>query len=92
MLVIVIPYFLSYELANGNDIFLVSSFTVFYVSVFEEDPDLFNEGNLFSAMYFCLSLLNGFSEYDSDGFYFYVCKLPISSWILSFVGFINGIL
>ena len=47
-------------------IFLVSSFTVCSVSVFEADPDLSNEGTLFSAMYLSLSLINGFSEYDSD--------------------------
>ena len=61
--------FLSSELANGKDIFLVSSFTVCSVSVFEEDPDLSNEGILFSAMCFSLSLLNGFSEYDYDAFF-----------------------
>ena len=43
-------------------------------------------------MSFSLSLLNGFSEYDYDVFCFFVSKLPILSWSLSFVGFINGIL
>ena len=47
----------------------MSSFTVFSVSVFEEDLDLSNEGNLFSAMYFSLYLLKGFSEYESDAFF-----------------------
>ena len=51
-----------------------------------------NEGNLFSAMSFSLSLLKGFSEYESDAFCFSFCGLPISSWILSYVGLINGIL
>ena len=62
------------------------------VSVFEEDPDLSNEGTLCSAISFSLSLLNGFSEYDSYAFCFSVCKLPIPSWTLSSVGFINGVL
>ena len=43
-------------------------------------------------MYFSLSLINGFSEYDSDAFCLSVCKLPILSWILSSVELINGIL
>ena len=64
--------FLSSELANGKYRFLVYSLTVGSVSVFEEDPYLSNEGILFSAMYFSLSLLNGFSEYDYDAFCFYV--------------------
>ena len=84
--------FLSSELANGKYTLSLSSFTVCYVSVFEADPDLSNEGTLFCAMSLSLSLLNGFSEYDYDTFCFYVCKLPILSWILSSVGFINGIL
>ena len=71
---------------------MVSTVTVFYVSVLEEEPDWSNEGNLFNAMSFYLSLINGFSEYDSDAFCFSVCKLPILSWILSSVGLINGIL
>ena len=33
-----------------------------------------------------------FSEYDADAFCFSVYKLPISSYILSSVGFINEIL
>ena len=45
----------------------MSSFTVSSVSVFGEDPDLSNEGNLFSAMYFSISSLIGFSKYESDG-------------------------
>ena len=79
-------------MANDKDLFLVSSFTVCSVSVFEEDPDLSNEGALFSAMYFSLSLLNIFSEYDYDAFCFSICKSPISPLILSFVGLTNEIL
>ena len=60
--------FLSSELDNDNDLFIVSIFTVFYVSVLEEDPDLPNEGNLFSAIYFSLSLIKCFSEYESDAY------------------------
>ena len=37
-----------------------------YVPVFGADPDLSNVGTLFCAMSLSLSLLNGFSEYDSD--------------------------
>ena len=84
--------FLSSELANGKYLFLVSSFTVCSVSVFEADPDLSNEGTLFCSVSLYLSLLNGFSEYDYDAFCFFVCKLPISSWILSSVVFIKVIL
>ena len=62
--------------------FLVSSFTVFSVSVFEEDPDLSNEGTLFSAMYFSLSLLNEFSEYDSDTFF---SCLQVTNIVLDFI-------
>ena len=75
-----------------NIYFFVSSFNVCSVSVFEEDPDLSNEGTLFSAMFFSLYLLIGFSDYYSNDFCFSVCKLPLSSWILSSVGLINGIL
>ena len=63
-----------------------------FVSVFEADPYLSSEGNLFCAVYLSLSLLNGFSEHDYDAFCFSVSKLPILSWILSSVLLINGIL
>ena len=69
--------FLSSELGNGKDIFLVSSFTVYSVSVFEADPDLCNEGTLFCAMSLSLSLIIGFSEYDYNAFCFSVWNLPI---------------
>ena len=62
------------------------------VSVFEEDLDLSNEVNLFSAMSFYISLLKGFKKYEYDAFCSSVFKLPILSLILSSVGLINGIL
>ena len=68
-------------------IFLVSIFTVSYVSVSKGDLDLCNEGNLFSAMYFSISLLIGFPKYEYDAFCFSVFRSPISS-----VGLVNGIL
>ena len=50
-------------------IFLVSGVTVSSVSVIEEDLDLSNEVNLFSAMYFSVSSLTGFSKSESDVFF-----------------------
>ena len=42
--------FLSSELDNCKDRFLVSRLSVCYVSVFEADPDLSNEGTLLCAI------------------------------------------
>ena len=60
--------FLSSKLADDIDLFLVYSFTVSYVSVFEEDLDLSNEVNLFSAMSISISSFLGFSKSESDAF------------------------
>ena len=59
----------------------MSSFTVSFVSVFEEEFDLSNEGNLFGAIYFSIFSLIGFSKYESYAFCLSVFKLTISSWI-----------
>ena len=84
--------FLSSELADEIDLFLVSIFTVSFVSVFEEDLDLSNEVNLFSTMFFFLSSPIGFSKSKSDSFFPSVFKLTIAFLILSSFFLIDGIL
>ena len=74
------------------DLFLMFSVTVYSVSVPEEDPDLPNAVNLFSAMSFSVSWILGFSKSESDAFCLSVFKLPNVSLIWSSFGWINGIL
>ena len=64
----------------------MSSVTVSSVSVLEEDLDLSNEVNLFSAMSFSISSLIGFSKCESDAFCSSVFELPIASLIWSYFG------
>ena len=84
--------FLSYKLADEIDLVLVSSVTVSYVSVLEEDLGLSNEVNLFNAMYFSVFFLIRFSNSVCDAFCWSIFKLPIMSLTVSYVGWINGIL
>ena len=56
-------------MADEIDIFLVSGVNVSSVSVLEEDLDLSNEVNLFSAMSFSISSLIGLSKSECDAFF-----------------------
>ena len=63
----------------------MSSVTVSYFSVHEEDPDLYNEVNLFSAMPFSVFSLIGFSKSESDAFCFFYFQ--ITNHVFDFVFF-----